>query len=494
MKQTTQEETMHKRKNEKAVSQIETKSFLVIVVLLSLMIILSGILSYIIPQGEYLRTVNGAIIPNTFILGEIKGIEIWRIITSPIRVYASEDSLTIIMISVFLLVMSGVFNLMEKTGGIRVFIGKTMRKFSSKRKLVVCIATLIFMLFGSFFGLFEELVTLLPIVIMFMLSLGFDTMTGLGVCMMSACFGFSSAITNPFSVGLIPEMAQDSGLNFSVTDGLWLRIIFFVLVFAVVCAFLLLHIRKITKNPKKSMTYQLDLKKRESLQTDLGVSPEEQAKEQRIFKIFAIFFAIQFLILILIASIRAISGFAIPILAVSFLIGGIVCGMLVCEKKSDAFYYLYKGAIAMLPAVALIALASSVKLVMVEGGIMDTVMHYVTLYLQGRNPYACVILLYFLILFLQIFIGSASAKIFLIMPIILPIASNLGISPTVVALTYCIADGFTDMILPTNPVLLIGLSIAGVSYGKWVKWTWAMQLFLFVFTVLVLLFAVAIGY
>ena len=50
------------------------------------------------------------------------------------------------------------------------------------------------------------------------------------------------------------------------------------------------------------------------------------------------------------------------------------------------------------------------------------------------------------------------------------------------------------MILPTNPVLLIGLSMAGVSYGKWVKWTWVMQLFLFVFTILVLLFAVAIGY
>ena len=202
----------------------------------------------------------------------------------------------------------------------------------------------------------------------------------------------------------------------------------------------------------------------------------------------------QLVILIAIASIRAISGFAIPILAVSFLVGGIVCGLLVCQKKSDTFYYLFKGAIAMLPAVLLIALASSVKLVMVEGGIMDTVMHYVTLYLQGRDPYVCVILLYFLILFLQIFIGSASAKIFLIMPIILPIASNLGISPTVVALTYCIADGFTDMILPTNPVLLIGLSMAGVSYGKWVKWTWLMQLFLFVFTIAILLFAVVIGY
>ena len=483
-----------KPQKEKAVSNIEAKSFIVIVVLLTLMIILSGVLSYIIPQGVYARTEMGYIVPDSFVLGEVEGIEVWRVITAPFRVYASEDALTIIMISVFLLVMSGVFNLMDKTGGIRIFIGKTMKKFSSKGKLVVCITTLVFMLFGSFFGLFEELVTLLPVVILFMLSLGYDTMTGLGVCMMAACFGFSAAITNPFSVGLIPEMATSSGLSFRVTDGLWLRILFFICVFALVCGFLLLHIRKITKNPKKSLSYAIDLKKKESLQTQLSTSEVDVAKENRVFKIYAVFFAVQFTLLILIATIRAISGFAIPILAVSFLVGGIICGLLVCEKKSDTFRYLGKGALSMLPAVILIALASSVKLVMVEGGIMDTVMYYVTEYLKGRNPYTCVILLYFLILILQLFIGSASAKIFLIMPIVLPIAANLGISPTVVALTYCIADGFTDMILPTNPVLLIGLSMAGVSYGKWVKWTWAMQLFLFVFTILVLLFAVAIGY
>ena len=82
----------------------------------------------------------------------------------------------------------------------------------------------------------------------------------------------------------------------------------------------------------------------------------------------------------------------------------------------------------------------------------------------------------------------------LIMPIILPVATSLGISSTVVILTYCIADGFTDVIIPTNPVLLIGLSMANVSYGKWVKWTWKFQTLMFLVTVLLLVFAVAIGY
>ena len=148
----------------------------------------------------------------------------------------------------------------------------------------------------------------------------------------------------------------------------------------------------------------------------------------------------------------------------------------------------------MLTAVAMIALASSVKLVMVESNIIDTVMNAVLQLLIGKGKFVTILLIYALILFLQLFIGSASAKIFLVMPIVLPITNALGISPTLVILTYCMADGFTDVILPTNPVLLIGLSMANVSYWKWLKWTWKLQLLLFAISVFVLFFGVLIGY
>ncbi len=485
------EQTAATENKEKAFSSINKKSFFLVTALLLTVLALSGILSYIIPRGYCETDENGAILIDTYVSKGVQGIAIWRVITAPFRVFVSSDALTIIMISVFLLIMSGVFNLLDKTEGIRIVIGKTMQKFSSKKKLVVCITTLIFMAFGSFFGLFEELVTLLPIVVLFMLSMGFDTMTGLGVCMMAACFGFSAAITNPFSVGLIPDQAASLGISFSVADGAWLRIVFFLLIYTAVCAFLLFHIRRISRNPKKSPSYEIDLEKRKNLNFVLSDNP---ARENRIFKIYAIFFAVQLTVLLLIASIRAISGYAIPILAVTFLVGGIIAGLLVCEKKGEVAKHMGKGALAMLPAVAMIAIASSVKLVMEESEILYTIMHSVVKVLSGQNKFVCVILLYFLILFLQLFIGSASAKIFLIMPIVLPISAALGITPTVLALTYCIADGFTDVILPTNPVLLIGLSMANVSYGKWVKWTWLMQLCVFAFTVLFLMFAVAIGY
>ncbi len=474
------------RKKEKAASNISVRSFLMVVGLLVALLAVCGSLSCFIPQGAFERDAAGNILPGTYQMGQVQGIALWRVLTAPVRVFASEDALTIIMISIFLLVMSGVFNLLEKTGGVKTFIVHIMRRFRNKGSLMVCMTVLVFMLFGSLFGMFEELVTLLPLMIVFMLSMQMDTMMGLGACLMAACFGFSTAITNPFSVGTAAQLA-----DIQVAEGAWLRIVFFIMVYAVVCTFLLGYLKKLKKNPEISLTYEADQLKRESL---IGHGDDLPRDQQRIFRIYAAFFAIQGVILVAIACIRQISGFAIPILAASFLISGLIAGQMVCRDFKKVLSCFLEGAVAMLPAVVMIALASSVKLVMAESNIIDTVMHSVLQLLVGKSVFVTILLIYALILFLQLFIGSASAKIFLVMPIVLPITTALGISPTLVILTYCMADGFTDVILPTNPVLLIGLSMANVSYGKWLKWTWKIQLTLFVISVLVLLFGVLIGY
>ena len=467
---------------EKAFASISVKSFITVVAVLAVLISAAGVLSYIIPQGSFLRDEKGTILLDTYTEGEIEGIELWRVLTAPVRVFASEDALTVIMISLFLLVMSGVFNLLEKTGGVKIFISHIIHKFNNKSGAVVCITVLIFMLFGSLFGMFEELVTLLPIVTVFMLSMGMDTMMGLGVCLVAACFGFASATTNPFSVGLASQVA-----GVEVANGMWLRVVFFALVYATLCGFLLLYLRRIKKNPERSLTYEIDKEKRGSLSLDI-IDTSDKAK--RVFKVFSVFFGVQALVLVLIATVKPLSSLAIPILAVSFLFAGIISGLLVCDKKVNVLRFMSQGAASMLPAVLMIALASSVKLVMTESGIIDTVMHYAIDLLDGKNKYVAVLLIYLLILFLQFFIGSASAKIILVMPI----ANSIGLSPSLVILAYCMADGFTDVIMPTNPILLVGLSVANVSYGKWVKWTWKLQFFVLTLTVLVLFFGVLIGY
>lgn len=471
--------------NDKAFATINLRSFITVIVILTLLLATAGALSYFLPQGTFEKDAEGMIIEGSYTAGDVEGIAVWRILTAPVRVFASEDALTIIMISVFLLIMSGVFNILEKTEGVRFLMSALILKLADKKRVVVCVTVLFFMLFGSLFGMFEELVTLLPLTLILMLSLGFDSMTGLGVCMLSACFGFASAITNPFSVGIASQVAGTA-----VTDGVWLRLVFFAITYGVLIFFLLRHIARVQKNPCLSPTYESDKEK-----ADLFNKPVTfDEKGQRTLRVYAVFFGIQALILVLIATVSAIASFAIPLLAVSFLFGGIICGLLVSEKKIAVFRYFGQGAVAMLPAVLMIAFASSVKFIIVESGVMDTLIYHATTFLTGKSPLVTVLLVYLLILILQFFIGSASAKILLVMPMILPICESLGISHSLVILTYCMADGFTDMIIPTNPILLVGLSVAGVSYGKWFKWTWKLQGMLLLVTVGILAFATAIGY
>ena len=469
---------------EKSSTNINLKSFLTVTLILCFLIAVAGILSNVIPQGKYDYSATGEIIAGSYVKLGVQGIEFWRIITAPFRVFFASDSLNIIMISIFLIIMSGVFCVMEKTGGVKALIKRGVTKFSHKKTLVLCLMVLCFMAFGSFFGMFEELCALLPIIVVFTLSLGYDTMTGLGVCMLSACFGFSAAITNPFSVGLASQMAGTH-----VFDGVWLRLIFFGLIYGIICFFVLRYAKKILLNPQKSLTYEIDLEKRKTI--DFGESNNEN--EERLFKIFGVFFLVQFVVLILIASIRAISGYAIVILAVTFLIGGFITGILAERSVKKVSLWFISGAGSMLPAVVMIALASSVKLVLDESKITPTIMNGVISFLSGKDKFLCVILIYALILVLQLFIGSSSAKIMLIMPLLVPICSALGLTPATLILTYCIADGFTDMIIPTNPVLLIGLSITGVSYGKWLKWTYKLQIAVFILTILILFVAVAVS-
>lgn len=473
-------------KKQRSFVNIEAGVFITVMVILAAVLAVSGALSYFIPQGSFLRDESGMIIAGTYQSGQISGIAIWRIITAPIRVFASEDAATIIVISIFLLVMSGVFNLLEKIGGIKVFIERLISKLGKNQRIVVCLTSLIFMLFGSLFGMFEELVTLLPIVIMMMISMNMDTMMGLGACLMSACFGFSAAMTNPFSVGLASQVAGQA-----ISSGMWLRVIFFVITYGTVCAFLLIHLKKIKKSPESSLSYEIDVERRASMAQS---TTESTVDEDKTFNSFLIFFGIQAVLLVLIATVRAISGLAIPLLAASFLICGIACSTAIGHKLGKVLRYILDGAVAMLPAVLIIAVASSAKLVMTESGILDTVMNYAINVLSGQNKYVAILLIYLLILFLQMFIGSASAKIILVMPVVLPIANVIGFSPSLVILAYCMADGFTDVILPTNPVLMVGLSMANVSYAKWVKWTWKLQVIVFIITVLILFFGVAIGY
>jgi len=182
------------------------------------------------------------------------------------------------------------------------------------------------------------------------------------------------------------------------------------------------------------------------------------------------------------------------VMAAIFLIGGLISGYLVTHDFKYTIKTYLKGMLGVAPAFLLILLAVSVKHIISNAQIMDTILYYLSNMLEGSSPIIAILFIYLFVIIIQFFIGSASAKAFLIMPIILPLVSLIGISSELAILAFIFGDGYTNVIFPTNGVLLIGLSIASVSYSKWFKFTYKLQLITLLLTVIFLVIGIFIGY
>jgi uncharacterized ion transporter superfamily protein YfcC len=232
----------------KALININKRSFINVLIILFSLMVIAFVLTYLIPQGSYQRTVDGEIIAGTYQLLPRDNLKIWEFFYAPIGLLLSSDGLNVIMISLFLFILGGFFTVMDKSKGIIVIIKKLVDKYSHNKHLLIRIITLFFMLFGAFFGIFEESVALLPIMIILALSMGYDTLMAMGLTVLAAGFGFASAITNPFSVGIASEIA---GIN--ILSGVLFRVGVFAIMYFLLSTFLVNYAKKLEKNPKLSI-------------------------------------------------------------------------------------------------------------------------------------------------------------------------------------------------------------------------------------------------
>ena len=183
--------------NNESSLKISKKSFFSSMFILLLLMIGAGILTLVVPSGAFERVmVDGkeAIVPGTFQFAEAGNYPFWRWFTAPVEVLWSSDSVTVIMIIVFICIIGGTFTVLDKSGMLQYIMNGLVKKFENSKYKLMAVLTLFFMLFGSIFGIFEELVALVPIVILLSHAMGWDSLTGLGMSALAAGFGFSSVL------------------------------------------------------------------------------------------------------------------------------------------------------------------------------------------------------------------------------------------------------------------------------------------------------------
>jgi uncharacterized ion transporter superfamily protein YfcC len=189
-----------------------------------------------------------------------------------------------------------------------------------------------------------------------------------------------------------------------------------------------------------------------------------------------------------------LSDLAFPLMTVLFLIGGIGAGIFTKLGAAGIGKAFGKGVMNFLPGIVLVLMAYSVKHIITTGMVMDTILYKASELIRQSPPIIAAFLIYATTLVMEFFIGSASAKAFLMMPLLTPLADLVGVTRQTAVLAFSFGDGFSNMVFPTNALLLIALSFSVVSYPRWMRWTWKLQLVVLVITSAFLFYAVKTGF
>ena len=441
-----------KKQTEKTGLNIGVKSFITAIAVIFALMVLTYGLTFVIPGG---------------------GISFKQWILSPILVLGAEGNVSLIAIIVFLLVIGGVFNCLDKCGLMKYMLDVITARFGKEKyKLMACI-TLFFMSMGAFIGSFEEAVPLVPIVVALAVRLGFDSLTGIGMSLLAIGCGFSSGICNPFTVGVAQELA-----GLPMFSGIWFRAAAFGLVYVLLMNFLVRYAKKIEKN--------VDFDNEHS-------GFEEDRRMTKGLYCFVIIMGIGILAVLSSVFVTALQDYTIIIVAVTFLLSGLAATA-VSGRDGNIKKTFITGAGNVFPAVLMILMANSIRYVMEEGNILDTILQYMVTVAGELPRWSVILFIYLIVLVMNFFISSGSAKAFLLMPLLIPIAEAFDISTQLCIMAFAFGDGFSNVFYPTNPVLLIGLGVVDVDYGTWVKWSWKFQGLNLLLTSGLLLLGLVIGY
>ncbi len=479
---------MSNNENKNAGLSINKKTVVLICVLLVAIMAFAGILTQVLPRGIYETNPDGTIINGTYTRIEDK-LPIWKIFLAPILVFGTETALTGVGIILIITLIGGTFLILDKCNVLKYIMALIIQKFGNKKYVLLNLMILVCMFLSSTAGILEESVTLVPIAVAISLALGWDSFVGLGMSLVAVAFGFTAATFNPFNVVTVQKMA-----DIPVFSGTAFRVLVFVLVYAVLAGFLTAYAKKIEKNPQKSLCYETDIALREKYNLDDSMVILSDARIKKASKAFLLCLAGVLICITLDFVLGAEGGISLPGMALLFTIGGFLAGHFSGFGAKKLLNSFGEGIKTIAPIVPIIVIILSITYILDQGNIIPTILNFVYNLIQNVSPFTAILMLFAFIVVLEFFIGSGTAKAFLIMPIVLPLADMVEVSRQSVTLAFCLGDGFTNLLYPTSGIMIVAIGLVNVSYGKWLKFSWKLFALEGVLSVAMMLLAVAVNY
>ena len=363
-------EKVTKAESTNSFDSINIKSYISSIAIILVLMIFTYVLTFLLKPGHYDET--------TLVYSELNNVNFpfWKFILSPFLVLGFDGNTLLIAILAFLCVIGGVFEALTKCNFMEYLLKKLVSKFYKRRYLLIYILSLFFMLLGSFVGTFEEVIPMIPFICALTTSLGFDNLIGLGISLLAAGSGFAAGIMNPFTIGIAQQIA-----DVPLFSGVWLRIVTFILIYFALTTFLLIHAKRLDKkNGSKLNEFKVDFVKNEKL--------------DKAILAFGIILGTGLTLVISSTFIKALQDYTLIIIALAFLVGGIVAAKLSGMKTTDMLKAFLKGAYIMLPGILMILLASSIRYILVESCRLDTLIYHMISLTNGLSPYVLILFIY----------------------------------------------------------------------------------------------------
>ena len=446
-------------------------------VLLLCILAIATLFTYILPAGEYTRIESDE--RTTVDADSFKWIE-----AAPVELFDMIKAIHTGMVEAgniifFLLIIGGFFGVLRATGTVDVLIATMARKLATREKLLIPVVMLFFAVGGSLMGMAEETLAYLPLIIPLALALGFDTITGTAIVIVGALSGFTTAIMNPFTVGLAQGIAE-----LPMFSGIGLRLILFIIVYLVSVLYIYRYAMKVKKNPSIGI---------------YGKYTKEEAKKllQSSAKLTARhkFILISFLINYIVLAFGVIKfQWYITEITALFIVLTIVIGIFGKLSADQIVNSFTNGSAALLGGALIIGVSRAILVVLNDGHIVDPLLHQVSEAIQHIPAYLSVAGMYSFQTLIHFILASGTGHAMLTMPIMIPLADLLDITRQTAVLTFSFADGIGNMIFPTATTLMAGLAIAGIPWTKWAKWILPLVLIQYFIGLIAVITAHFIGY
>ena len=422
------------------------------------MILLSALLTWFVPGGEYVKGEEG-----TLSYRDVESVpQLFGVFTALYHGFVKQSGIII-----FILIVGGSFWLLNSTGAISVGIGRFIRSVGRYHKVVLVAITLLFSLAGAIFGMSEETIPFVGIVVPLVVSMGYDAFLGMLIVYVAANVGFSSAFLNPFTVGIAQEMAE-----LPLFSGMEYRLICWALLTLLLILFVLFYAKSIYKAP----------------QTAAPQAPaEQQPCPQRMSAAQKIILIILFATIVLLVVGVTLWGWYMAEISGLFLAMGIVSGIVAGYDSGRISSEMIAGAKDILSSALVVGLASGIIVILQEGRIIDSILNSLQAALNNAGGEWSLSAMYGIQALINTIIPSATAKAAITIPIMAPFSDMVGVSRQAMVLAFQFGDGFTNMITPTSGVLIASLSMARITYSDWVRKIWRPVLALMVIGLLLLL-------